>query len=85
MANDKTPPKCPPWRERVNPDFYGTGDLMQWVRLEIPISGRGPKGWHSADQCGPAPGGGMLFNIHPTVYRKIMGDAGVFARSGQVT
>ena len=37
------------------------------------------------DQCGPAPGGGMHFDIHPTAYREIMGDSGVFNGSGYVT
>ncbi len=29
------------------------------------------------DQCSPAPGGGMHFDIHPTAYCKMKGDAGV--------
>lgn len=34
------------------------------------------------DQCVPGPGGGMHFDIHPTAFRELMGDAGVTAGVG---
>jgi len=37
------------------------------------------------DQCAPAPNGGMHFDIHPTAFRELMGDAGVTAGVGYVT
>ena len=39
------------------------------------------------DQCAPGPGGIMHFDIHihPTAYREVMGESGVFAGSGYVT